>query len=156
MRWSHYIVQLGVLMSLVAMSEVKALAGPFAPAAGQSGSTAIINTSPQFVEWASGVQTFARGPLDIANPGGGLASFGAAAEALGFAEGNSSHITSLGDGGQITLTFDQPIADGPGFDLAVFENSFSDTFLELAFVEVSTNGSDFVRFPAVSLTQSTT
>jgi hypothetical protein len=38
----------------------------------------------------------------------------------------------------------------------VFENSFSDTFLELAYVEVSSNGADFVRFPSVSLTQATT
>jgi len=29
-------------------------------------------------------------------------------------------------------------------------------FLELAFVEVSSNGNDFIRFPAVSLTQTTT
>jgi hypothetical protein len=94
--------------------------------------------------------------LDIANPGGGSASFGSGSEALGPADGNASHVVSLGDGGQITLTFDHAITNGPGADLAVFENSFSDTFLELAFVEVSTNGSDFVRFPAVSLTSTTT
>jgi hypothetical protein len=61
-------------------------------------------------------------------------------------------IVSLGDGGRITLTFEQPITDGPGADFAVFENGFADGFLELAFVEVSSNGVDFVRFAATSLT----
>jgi hypothetical protein len=156
MQRSFFSLALLVMISLTSVLEFKAVAGPFAPAAGQAGSTAIINTSPQFVEWASAVQSITRGPMDIANPGAGLATFGDPSEALGFADGNSSHIVSLGDGGQITLSFDRPIVDGPGFDLAVFENSFSDTFLELAFVEVSTNGLDFLRFPAVSLTQTTT
>ena len=38
----------------------------------------------------------------------------------------------------------------------MFENGFADNFLELAFVEVSSNGIDFVRFPDESLTQTTT
>jgi hypothetical protein len=141
-------------MSLAAASNL--LAGPYAPAAGQSGSTAIPNNSLLIVEWASGFDDLVRGPLDIANPGGGLATFGTGSEAVGFADGNSTHVVSLGDGGQITLTFARPITDGPGFDFAVFENGFADAFLELAFVEVSSNGSDYIRFPAVSLTQTGT
>jgi hypothetical protein len=146
------------LMALIALNlfTTAAWAGPFAPAAGQIGSTAIANSSPLFSEWASGVQSLTRGPLDIAHPANGLASFGTAGDALGFADGNSSHVVSLGDGGQITLTFDKAISDGPGPDLAVFENGFADNFLELAFVEVSTNGVDFVRFPSQSLTQTDT
>ena len=35
----------------------------------------------------------------------------------------------------------------------MFENAFNDTFLELAFVEVSSNGIDFYRFRATSNTQ---
>ncbi len=136
----------------VMATTVTAWAGPYAPPAGQSGSTAIAANDPGFVAWASGFQNLVRGPLDIANPGGGLASFGAGSEALGPATGVSSAIVSLGDGGQITLTFAAPLLDGPGFDFAVFENGFSDVFLELAAVEVSSNGSDFARFPAVSLT----
>ncbi|MFI4910044.1 MAG: hypothetical protein ACIAQZ_00105 [Sedimentisphaeraceae bacterium JB056] len=63
--------------------------------------------------------------------------------------------------GQITLSFDEPITNGPGPDFAVFENGFisaggagvgGQIFAELAYVEVSTNGIDFVRFPSVSLT----
>jgi hypothetical protein len=53
----------------------------------------------------------------------------------------------------ITLLFPQLIANGPGADFAVFENGFDNTFLELAFVEVSSDGTNFVRFPTVSLTQ---
>lgn len=144
------------MLAFLAVSSVSvvAMAGPYAPAAGQTGSTAIANTDPSIVAWASSFADLVRGPLDIADPGAGLASYGTGNEALGFADGNAANVVSLGDGGRITLAFAHPIFDGPGFDLAVFENGFSDTFLELAFVEVSSNGTDFARFPAVSLTQS--
>lgn len=64
--------------------------------------------------------------------------------------------------GQITLTFETPIQNGPGPDFSVFENGFisgggagvsGQIFAELAYVEVSTDGVVFVRFPSVSLTQ---
>ena len=131
-----------------------ASAGSFAPAAGEEGSDAIAASDPRFVGWATGV-SLQRGPVDIRIPDGAAASFGTAQEALGPA--NASFIAfmpvvSLGDGGSMTLTFDQPITDGVGPDFAVFENSFSDTFLELAFVEVSSDGVNFVRFPAFSET----
>ena len=63
--------------------------------------------------------------------------------------------------GQVTLSFDDPICDGPGPDFVIFENSFislgeagvaGEIFAELAYVEVSTDGITFVRFPSVSLT----
>ena len=136
--------------------ENRCQAGPFAPAAGQAGSEAIEANSPLIAGWASGFEDLVRGPLDIANPGGGAASFGQGNLALGPATGSPADVVSLGDGGRITLLFDQPLRDDPGFDLAVFENSFSDSFLELAFVEVSSNGTDFFRFPAVSLTPTDT
>jgi hypothetical protein len=59
----------------------------------------------------------------------------------------------LGDGGCATLYFNEPVTDGPGPDFAVFENAFTDSFLELAFVEVSSDGINFFRFGAVSLTR---
>lgn len=133
-----------------------ASAGPYPPAAGQPGSDAIPMNSPAITAWAASVVDIMRGPLDIANPGLGNASFGDPANALGPASGNSFDVVSLGDGGSITLGFALPFRNGPGPDLAVFENSFDDNFLELAFVEVSSNGTDFFRFPAVSLTQTTT
>ncbi|MGD9504757.1 MAG: PEP-CTERM sorting domain-containing protein, partial [Syntrophobacteraceae bacterium] len=46
------------------------------------------------------------------------------------------------------------IGDGDGWDFAVFENSFNDTFLELAYVEVSSDGVNFFRFSNDSLTAS--
>ena len=145
-----------LLTFTISLAASNLVAGPFAPAAGQPGSTAISNSSQLIVEWASGFDDLIRGPLDIANPGGGLASFGTGNDALGFADGNATHVVSLGDGGRITLTFAHPITNGPGFDFAVFENGFADAFLELAFVEVSSNGIDYVRLPAVSLTQTDT
>jgi len=139
------------------LNVAQAWAGGYAPAVGQPGSTAIAAGDPGFVEWASGYTNFSPGLQDISNPSLGLASFGTPANALGHADvdlstGFTSPVVSLGDGGSITLTFDKPITNGPGPDLAVFENSFSDTFLELAFVEVSSDGQHFFRFPSVSLT----
>jgi len=122
-------------------------AGPFAPAAGQAGSTAIAATDPAIAAWASGWLNY--------QPGADLTdAWKTPAKALGPAAGDSFDIVSLGNGGQITLTFDRPIMNGVGYDFAIFENSFSDTFLELAFVEVSSNGSDFFRFANYSYTPS--
>ena len=122
-----------------------ALAGPYAPAAGQPGSTAVSMDSPSIQAWASGHVHYL--------PGTGVtAPFNTPSKAYGQAEGQPGEIVSLGDSGQITLTFASPIANGPGFDFAVFENSFSDTFLELAWVEVSNDGTNFVRFANDSLT----
>jgi hypothetical protein len=130
----------------------RGFAGPYAPAAGQPGSTAISKDSSALVAWAASVESLVRGPQNITNPGGALATFGSGAAALGPAGTDTTAIVSLGDGGAITLGFALPIVDGPGADFAVFENGFADEFLELAFVEVSSNGTDFVRFPAASLT----
>ena len=73
--------------------------------------------------------------------------------ATGKASGTSTDIVSLGNNGSIVLTFNQPITNGTGIDFAVFENSFSNYFLELAWVEVSSNGKDYVRFDSISLTE---
>jgi hypothetical protein len=91
-----------------------------------------------------------RGPMDISNPELGLASAGEENNAVGKASGNQ--IVSLGDGGSAILTFNPPIANGNGYDFVVFENSFSDIFLELAHVEVSSDGVNFFRFPSISNT----
>lgn len=124
----------------------------FPPPAGQPGTTALHKDSSAFVAWATAC-TVVRGPQDISNPALGLASVGVQANVVGVPNGN---VLSLGDGGTATLTFAQPISNGPGWDFAVFENGFNDTYLELAFVEVSSNGTGFVRFPATSLTQTDT
>lgn len=118
----------------------------FDGAAGTTGSLAIHQDSSAIVNWASGC-TITRGHEDITT-GGALASFGLDSDATGPA--NGSTVVSLGDSGVAVLTFDVPITNGSGPDFAVFENSFSDVFLELAFVEVSSDGVNFVRFPATS------
>ena len=122
----------------------------FAPPAGQAGSTAISKDSSIIVNWAT-TCSVTRGFMNISDTTLGLASFGADSLAIGVATGSS--VVSLGDRGEAVLTFSQPITNGAGPDFAVFENSFSETFLEFAFVEVSSDGVNFVRFPAVSETQ---
>lgn len=126
--------------------------GPYAPPAGQPGSTAIHKDSGIFVGWATNC-IVSRGYLDIANPSLGRVTAGSPADATGKSGVNGT--VSLGDSGVATVTFNGPIFNGPGPDFAVFENSFDGKFLELAFVEVSSDGNNFTRFPAVSLTQDT-
>ncbi len=120
----------------------------YAPPAGQPGSTAMYRDSSAFVAWADSC-VLERGWVNIALPDSGLVSFGDALAAVGKAD---LAVVSLGDGGSATIFFSTPVSNGPGFDLAVFENAFLDDFLELAFVEVSSDGETFFRFPSVSLT----
>ncbi|MEQ1860641.1 MAG: type II secretion system protein [Chthoniobacteraceae bacterium] len=132
-----------------------ASAGPFPGAPGTAGSTAIAHNDPRIVAWGSAVGAVSRGRIDIENPDSPFASYGEPTDALGPANSFDPEIgvVSLGDRGSITITFAQPIANGPGFDFAVFENGFDDRFLELAFVEVAGLDGIFVRFPSISLTQ---
>ena len=145
------------LLAAVACS-ASALAGPYAPAAGQMGTTAIPYNSGIFEGWATGVSQLDLGPVDITDPDGGDVTWGTTLDVLGQSDAVADNlpVLSLGDGGSITLTFAKPITNGAGADFAVFENGFSDSFLELAFVEVSSNGTTFFRFNAHSLTQTAT
>jgi len=120
----------------------------FPPPVGYEGTTAIYADSSVFSSWAV-TCTVHRGYIDISNPDLGLVSHGSDSCAIGKA---NSNVISLGDGGYAILSFNPPITNGPGFDFAVFENALDDTFLELAFVEVSSDGINYERFPAVSLT----
>ncbi len=130
---------------------------------------ALVN--PIFRGWASAVHSYE--PADDV-----WALFGDPNYALGPATGDHRYdIVSLGERsreqislgvppGQITLEFAEPntIRNGSGYDFAVFENGFvsgqswstlgasvGEMFAELAYVEVSSDGVNFVRFPAVSL-----
>ena len=144
---------------LMAMVPV-ALWAQFAPAEDKPGTTAMHADSSAFVAWATGC-TVERGPMCIDKPENGLASYGADSLALGM-PGGTFDVVSLGDGGKATLTFASPIYNGPGPDFAVFENGFAnaqnpDTWaLELGFVEVSSDGENFFRFPAVTYVQTET
>ncbi len=130
--------------------------GPFCGAVGTEGCNAIKADSSAIVAWATGV-TVTRGPRNIANPDLGLAATGTESNAIGMATLNDVYdVVSLGDGGSALVTFARPIRNGEGPDFAVYENGFSDNSLELAFVEVSTDGQRFVRFSATCLTQTET
>jgi hypothetical protein len=58
--------------------------------------------------------------------------------------------------GRITLLFTETIRDQNGYDFVVFENGFLGGsglyYCEFGYVEVSSNGTDFARFPSVDLT----
>ena len=150
MKYTSLII---LLLSLHCVSKAQ-----YAPQAGLPGSTAISATSSLFVGWASQC-TIQRGYKDIAIPSDGVVSLGDSTNATGPSDGS---LVSLGDSGIAVLTFSRPIYNGAGADFAVFENGFPDpsnpakAFLELAFVEVSSDGINFFRFPANSNTQTTT
>ncbi|MCF8308225.1 MAG: T9SS type A sorting domain-containing protein [Bacteroidales bacterium] len=126
--------------------------GQFAPPPGNEGSTAIHADSSVIKKWANEIEV-QRGFLNVTDTSLGKASHGEPVNATGEAD---DRVVSLGDDGTATYVPETPLANGEGFDFAIYENSFSDDFLELAFVEVSSDGEHFVRFPAVSLTQTET
>ncbi len=119
----------------------------FHVAAGLLGTSAMHKDSSAFVGWASQCSV-TRGWQDISNTSLGVADVGV--DINGTMKAGDNPVVSLGDGGYAILTFNNTIKNGPGYDFAVFENSFSDTFLELAFVEVSSDGINYFRFPATS------
>jgi hypothetical protein len=132
--------------------------------------------NPIFRGWAAEVVAYA--PSDQTWSG----VWNDPAKALGPVTGSNFDIVSLGEltqqeilqgvgPGYITLAFGDPngvIRNAPGYDLAVFENGMisqlttsmgslqGQLLAELAYVEVSSNGLDFARFPAVSLTPART
>ena len=111
---------------------------------------AIPAADARFVEWANDIDgsrtAFApRGSASI-NRSGGFNSLG---------DLNATEIAAGAAPGFLTVTFPNGIRNGAGHDFAVFENGFmypNYPYLvaELAFVEVSSNGTDFARFPSVS------
>jgi hypothetical protein len=142
------------LLVMGLLGPVATAAGPYPPAAGQPGSDALAANDPRFSLWAVEIEV-ERGPVDRSWPDSIEASYGDPAQALGPADASPDEpwpVVSLGDGGSATLRFDPPFGDLPGPDFAVFENAFGGAFLELAHVEVSSDGVRFFRFPSVSLT----
>jgi len=113
---------------------------------GTLGTTAMYKDSSAFVAWAK-LCKVTRGYQDISNTSLGYSTVGDSSYVPSKADGG---IVSLGDGGVAIVTFTTPITNGPGFDFAVFENAFNDSFLELAFVEVSSDGVNYFRFPPTS------
>lgn len=140
-----------LLLTLFTLSNLFAQ-GPYAPAVGNLGCAAIHKDSAVFEAWATNCN-LQRGWQNIADTSLGKPTIGDSLSATGFPMANG--LISLGDGGIATLAFNGYIYDDTGADFAVFENSFDGMFLELAFVEVSSDGINFFRFDAVSLTPNT-
>lgn len=144
-RWCAAACWLIVLAPGLLMAQFERPTPPFAPAAGQPGSTAVAHNDARIVGWATGYRDYV--------PGSNVSiEWQVPSRALGPVSTDFFDVVVLGDAGHITMTFDPPIRNGSGFDFAVFENAFSNTFLELAFVEVSSDGQNFARFPSYSLT----
>ncbi len=109
----------------------------------------ISKSDASIVEWADEVIEYSPAPgvsPTFQNPETGYGSLGDLTQ------------TQIDDGvlpGSITVGFPTGIADGAGADFAVYENGFAygspnGLFMELAFVEVSSNGADFARFDGIS------
>lgn len=131
-----------------------ALLMPAVASAGTFSTTGISKDDASFVEWANAC-TVTRGYQNIASPTA-YATYGTDSNGTGKANGT---FVSLGDAGYAIVAFDKAITNGVGNDFAVFENAMGSgtgRFCELAFVEVSSDGVNYFRFPSVSLTQTAT
>jgi hypothetical protein len=126
--------------------------GPYAPNSETAGTDALHFTNNKFISWASDIKVI-RGYQDIANKSLGTVNFGESINAIGM---SNKSVISLGDSGVANVSFEGYVLNKSGPDFAVFENSFNHEFLELAFVEVSKDGTNFIRFPASSETSSVT
>ncbi len=138
---------------------------------------AMIN--PIFRGWATGFRNYAPGDHDWIGPGvwndpnkalGPVT--GANFDIVSLGDLDQTEIAAGAPPGEITLVFGDPddaddpahIRDVAGYDFVVFENGFISSFQtsggsiegemlsELGYVEVSSDGVNFARFPAVSLT----
>ena len=132
---------------------VQTAVAQYSPPAGQIGSIAVNKDDSSITAWATKC-TVTRGYKSVATTDSGYVNSGSEAMALDKAGVNG--VISLGDGGVAILEFEKPIINGGGYDFAVFENAFDDTYLELAHVEVSSDGTNYFRFPSVSNTDTVT
>jgi hypothetical protein len=113
---------------------------------GTSGCRAISINSSSVVSWAKGVEVkrgYQTGTTDFV-------TYGKPYMAQGKPDSTTTKAVSLGEGGSCIVTFDRPIINGNGDDFMVVENAFGPSFLELGFVEVSSDGVHYFRFPSVS------
>lgn len=112
---------------------------------------AIPSSSPLFVEWADSILPLGAGTYFA--PRGSTSISLTGFNCLG--DLDADQIANGDSPGYLTVTFPKGIRDDAGHDFAVFENGFTygspnGLFAELAYVEVSSNGTDFVRFDSVS------
>lgn len=151
-KW-FYFKYIKVCFVFVFILQTDFIYAQFAGPVGSLTTTAIHKDSSVFKNWANSC-IVTRGYQDVANTSLGYVSVGVDTNGIGKAGDNP--VVTLGDGGSAILTFPVPISDGVGPDFAVFENAFDDGFLELAFVEVSSDGINYFRFTSISNTQTQT
>lgn len=110
---------------------------------------AIPSNSPLFTEWANAIDAsrthFA--------PRGSTTTTASGVNSLG--DLDAAQIASGESPGYLTVTFPRGVRNGVGPDFAVFENGFAfgtpnGLFAEFAYVEVSSDGTNFARFPSIS------
>ncbi len=130
----------GGLCEELIFSHIYKVVDAFDPQASLPTSEAIFMGDSSIIAWGEEVS-------DIQFGEGVKPAFQNVERALGPAKGGAFDIVSLGQGGQLTFYFEEGVANGPGADFTIFENSFSDFFLELAIVEVSTDGEHFTPLP---------
>ena len=97
-------------------------------------------------DYAVAVHAYAPGPF------GSASALNAVGAPSGAGNSNGSfEVVSLGTSGSLTLEFGNSCVDGAGADLMVCENPFfvstGGSFAETLFVEASTDGVHFARFP---------
>jgi hypothetical protein len=135
---------------MLALVAIRAQAGPYSGPTDTTNAIdpAIPSKSPLFAEWANAIdpartQFAPRGSSTISLTG---------TNSLG--DLDAAEIAADATPGYLTVTFPRGIRNGAGADFAVFENGFAfgspnGLFAEFAYVEASTNGVDFARFPSI-------
>ncbi len=123
-------------------------------------------TNPLFFAWAQSVTDYQRSDSDLPfnDPSLALGAVtGDVFDVVALGELNSAALIAGNPPGSITIELARPVRNLTGADFVIFENGviaqtnyggagIGGIFGELAYVEVSTNGVDFVRFPSASLT----
>lgn len=129
------------------------VAGPYSGSSDTAGfaDAGIPSNSGHFAGWASSVVDAYITASGSGDPANALGEYNTSLVSLG--DLDAAQIANGDAPGSITLGFDG-FRDGDGWDFAIFENGFSFSgglFAELAYVEVSSNGTDFARFDSISL-----
>jgi hypothetical protein len=115
-----------------------------APLAAAHASAVIDREDPRIAAWAGDW-------LDY-TPGESVdAAWREPRRALGPSTSDGYDVLPLGEGGAVTLPTPWPLHDADGPELAIFENANPADFVELAFVEVSSDGHYFARFDTLTL-----
>ena len=114
---------------------------------------AIPSNSPRFVEWANNISSLASGLTHFAPRGSTTISL---TDYNSLGDLDAAQIANGDSPGFLTVTFPHGVTNGAGADFAIFENGFTfgspyGLFVDLAYVEVSTDGVQFARFPNLSL-----